>query len=58
MNKNPQCKQNVYFTEQALQEIKEEAIRLDRTLSWVVQKAWKIAKDEIKLIPSSTSEKP
>jgi uncharacterized small protein (TIGR04563 family) len=35
-----------------LQEIKDEAARLDRSLSWVVQRAWKMARMEIKKIPS------
>jgi len=35
-----------------LQEIKEEAARLDRSLSWVVQRAWKISRLEIKKLPS------
>jgi uncharacterized small protein (TIGR04563 family) len=35
-----------------LQEIKEEAARLDRSLSWVVQRAWKLARLEIKKLPS------
>jgi uncharacterized small protein (TIGR04563 family) len=35
-----------------LQEIKDEAARLDRSLSWVVQRAWKLARLEIKKIPS------
>jgi uncharacterized small protein (TIGR04563 family) len=35
-----------------LQEIKDEAARLDRSLSWIVQRAWKIARLEIKKIPS------
>ncbi len=35
-----------------LQEIWEEARRLDRSLSWVVQRAWKIARLEIKKLPS------
>ena len=32
--------------------IKEEAARLDRSLSWVVQRAWKLARTEIKKLPS------
>ena len=36
----------------SLQEIKEEAARLDRSLSWVVQRAWKISRLEIKKLPS------
>ena len=35
-----------------LQEIKDEAARLDRSLSWIVQRAWKIARLEIKKLPS------
>jgi uncharacterized small protein (TIGR04563 family) len=45
-------KQSLYFPESMLQEIKEEAARLDRSLSWVVQRAWKISRTEIKKLPS------
>ena len=45
-------KQSLYFPEIMLQEIKDEAARLDRSLSWVVQRAWKMARLEIKKIPS------
>lgn len=45
-------KQSLYFPETMLQEIKDEAARLDRSLSWVVQRAWKLARLEIKKIPS------
>ena len=45
-------KQSLYFPETMLQEIKEEAARLDRSLSWVVQRAWKLARNDIRKIPS------
>jgi len=45
-------KQSLYFPEAMLQEIKDEAARLDRSLSWIAQRAWKIARVEIKKIPS------
>ena len=45
-------KQSLYFPEAMLQEIKDEAARLDRSLSWVVQRAWKLARLEVKKIPS------
>lgn len=45
-------KQSLYFTGNILQEMKEEAARLDRSLSWVVQRAWKLAKADIAKIPS------
>lgn len=45
-------KQSLYFPDEQLAEIAAEAERLDRSLSWVVQRAWKVAKAEIKKIPS------
>lgn len=45
-------KQSLYFPEVMLQEIKDEAARLDRSLSWIVQRAWKMARADIKKIPS------
>jgi uncharacterized small protein (TIGR04563 family) len=30
-----------------LQEIEQEAVRLDRSVSWVVQRAWKLARAEL-----------
>lgn len=50
--KTDKRKQSLYFPEAMLTEIKEEAIRLDRSLSWVVQRAWKVAKGEVKKLPS------
>ena len=51
-DKTDKRKQSLYFPESMLQEIKEEAARLDRSLSWVVQRAWKISRLEIKKLPS------
>lgn len=51
-SKTDKRKQSLYFPESMLQEIKDEAARLDRSLSWVVQRAWKIARMEIKKLPS------
>jgi uncharacterized small protein (TIGR04563 family) len=50
---NDNRKQSLYFPEAMLEDIKSEAIRLDRSLSWVVQRAWKTARAEIRKIPSS-----
>lgn len=47
-------KQSLYFPGDMLAEMKEEAARLDRSLSWVVQRAWKLAKSDIAEIPSIT----
>jgi uncharacterized small protein (TIGR04563 family) len=45
-------KQSLYFPEDMLREIQEEANRQDRSLSWIVQQAWKIARGEIMRFPS------
>ena len=45
-------KQSLYFPEDMLKEIQHEANRQDRSLSWIVQKAWKIARKDIMKFPS------
>jgi len=45
-------KQSLYFPEEMLKEIQKEANRQDRSLSWIVQKAWRIARSEIAKFPS------
>jgi len=45
-------KQSLYFPEDMLKEIQEEAARQDRSLSWIVQKAWKIARKDIMKYPA------
>lgn len=45
-------KQSLYFPEDMLREIQEEATRQDRSLSWVVQQAWRVARADIARFPS------
>jgi uncharacterized small protein (TIGR04563 family) len=45
-------KQSLYFPEDMLAEIQREAERQDRSLSWIVQQAWKVARPDIKKMPS------
>lgn len=45
-------KQSLYFPEDMLQEIIAEAARLDRSLSWIMQRAWQIARKDLRKIPS------
>jgi uncharacterized small protein (TIGR04563 family) len=45
-------KQSLYFPEEMLKEIGQEAARQDRSLSWIVQKAWRHARKDIMSIPS------
>ena len=45
-------KQSLYFPDDMVGEIQVEANRQDRSLSWIVQQAWKIARSEIMRFPS------
>lgn len=46
-------KQSLYFPEEYLEEIRAESIRQDRSMSWIVQKAWEIARSRVKEFPSA-----
>jgi uncharacterized small protein (TIGR04563 family) len=46
-------KQSLYFTDEVLREIFREANRLDRSLSWIVQQAWRLARQEIQTFPAA-----
>jgi uncharacterized small protein (TIGR04563 family) len=52
MSTSDKRKQSLYFPEEMLKEIGAEATRQDRSLSWIVQKAWKAARKDILSIPS------
>lgn len=45
-------KQSLYFPESMLQDIQREAARLDRSLSWIVQRCVKLGLPDIKKLPS------
>jgi uncharacterized small protein (TIGR04563 family) len=45
-------KQSLYFPEDMLSEILAEAQRQDRSMSWIVQQAWKISRGQIATFPS------
>ncbi len=48
-------KRNVtlYFNSAMLAETQKEAIRQDRSVSWIIQAAWRIAREEVRRMPSS-----
>jgi len=52
MKRTDKRKQSLYFPEDMLKEIQVEANRQDRSLSWIVQQAWRIARTEIMRFPS------
>jgi len=45
-------KQSLYVLDDMLHEITGEAVRLDRSLSWLVQRAWRVASEEVRKFPS------
>ncbi|MGE0549262.1 MAG: hypothetical protein AB7O24_23270 [Kofleriaceae bacterium] len=44
--------QAIYLPETLLHDIEHQAVRTDRSLSWVVQEAWKISRDSVVALPS------
>ena len=45
-------KQSLYFPEEMLRQIQAEALRQDRSMSWIVQHAWRVAREEVQRFPS------
>jgi uncharacterized small protein (TIGR04563 family) len=45
-------KQSLYFPEDMLEEIQSEANRQDRSISWIVQQAWRVARRDLAKYPS------
>ncbi len=56
--KSDKRKQSLYFPEDMLEEIQLEAARQDRSLSWIVQKAWKLSRKHIGKYPSVNDADP
>lgn len=51
MGTSDKRKQSLYFPEEMLKEIQQEAARQDRSLSWIVQKAWRLSRKDIMKFP-------
>ncbi len=51
-------KQSLYFPKEYLEEIRAESIRQDRSMSWIVQKAWEIARSRVKEFPAANDYLP
>jgi uncharacterized small protein (TIGR04563 family) len=45
-------KQSLYFPEEMIDAVQAEAERQDRSLSWIIQQAWNIARPQLATIPS------
>lgn len=48
---NDKRKQSLYFPDDMLRELQAEANRQDRSLSWIVQQAWRMSRGEIARFP-------
>jgi uncharacterized small protein (TIGR04563 family) len=46
-------KQSLYFPEEMLREMQHEALRLDRSISWIVQHAWRTARAHVATLPGT-----
>lgn len=46
-------KVTLYFNAAMLAETQKEALRQDRSISWIIQAAWRIARDEVKRMPGA-----
>ena len=48
---SPKKKVTLYFSAAMLEETQREAIRQDRSISWIIQAAWRIAREEVRRLP-------
>jgi uncharacterized small protein (TIGR04563 family) len=48
-------KVTLYFNSSMLLETQKEALRQDRSVSWIIQAAWRLARDEVRLAPAALS---
>jgi uncharacterized small protein (TIGR04563 family) len=53
---NDKRKQSIYMDVVLIKELREEAVRQGRTLSWLMQRAWKLARDTLKRLPAADRE--
>jgi uncharacterized small protein (TIGR04563 family) len=45
-------RQSVYLPQPLLIQLRAEAQRLDRSMSWLIQRAWKVALGQIRRMPA------
>ncbi|TXD36449.1 TIGR04563 family protein [Lujinxingia vulgaris] len=44
-------KMTLYLPEELLNEMRQEALRQDRSLSWIMEAAWKVARERLREMP-------
>jgi uncharacterized small protein (TIGR04563 family) len=50
-------KVTLYFNAAMLAETQREALRQDRSISWIIQAAWRLAREEVQRLPSASPQK-
>ena len=51
-------KVTLYFNAGMLLETQKEALRQDRSVSWIIQAAWRLARDEVRTTPAALPGSP
>jgi uncharacterized small protein (TIGR04563 family) len=51
-------RQTIYFRPLIIEELRREASRHDRSISWLLQRAWRLARDEVRSAPARDSRPP
>jgi uncharacterized small protein (TIGR04563 family) len=46
-------KVTLYFNSGMLSETQREGLRQDRSISWIIQAAWRLARDEVRKMPAA-----
>ena len=49
---SPKKKVTLYFSSAVLGETHQEALRQDRSISWIMQAAWRLAREEVRRLPA------
>ena len=55
---SPKKKVTLYFSAAMLEETQREAIRQDRSISWIIQAVWRMSRDEVRKLPSVSGLAP
>jgi uncharacterized small protein (TIGR04563 family) len=48
-------KVTLYFNAAMLAETQREALRQDRSISWIIQAAWRLAREEVRRLPTAAA---
>jgi len=55
---SPKKKVTLYFSAGMLEETQREALRQDRSISWIIQAAWRLAKEDVRKLPGAAMPAP